>query len=143
MANHIFIAGAVSIANFVIGITTRNVKITISNNQVFGHFSRGIAISNSTGSLITGNTIREPNFPGGLLEWKVEQGTLVNEAGPTTDVTLQWATYFDAADDAGISRLYGGIHISADDLAGRRLGARCGQDAWARALRYFDGTARS
>jgi len=58
-------------------------------------------------------------------------------------VTLQWATYFDAADDAGISRLYGGIHISADDLAGRRLGALCGKDAWARALRYFDGSARS
>jgi hypothetical protein len=56
-------------------------------------------------------------------------------------VTLQWATYFDAADDAGISRLYGGIHISADDLAGRRLGSRCGKDAWSRALRYFAGTA--
>jgi hypothetical protein len=84
-----------------------------------------------------------PYFPGGLLEWTIEKGALVNEPGPTDDVTLQWATYFDAADDAGISRLYGGIHIAADDLAGRRLGARCGKDAWAQALRYFTGEARA
>ena len=43
-------------------------------------------------------------------------------AGAVAGPTLQWATYADAADDAGISRLYGGIHIEADDFAGRRLG---------------------
>jgi hypothetical protein len=105
---------------------------------VSGHstFSRAAA---EVLAAITGSQF----FPGGLLEWKVEKGALVNESGPTTDVTLQWATYFDAADDAGISRLYGGIHIPADDFAGRRLGALCGKDAWARALRYFDGAVRS
>ena len=36
--------------------------------------------------------------------------------------TLQAATYYDAADQAGISRLYGGIHISADDFGGRQHG---------------------
>jgi hypothetical protein len=61
------------------------------------------------------------------------------EAGPSADVVLQWATYFDAADSAGISRLYGGIHISADDLTGRRAGAECGQAAWALAQDYFAG----
>jgi hypothetical protein len=82
-----------------------------------------------------------PYFPGGLLEWTVKKGDLRNEAGPTRDITLQWATYYDAADAAGISRLYGGIHISADDFAGRRLGAQCGKEAWALAQRYFAGTA--
>jgi hypothetical protein len=57
--------------------------------------------------------------------------------------TLQWATYFDAADDAGISRLYMGIHISPDDFQGRRMGSTCGKDAWALAQRYFDESARS
>ena len=42
---------------------------------------------------------------------------------------LQWATYYDAADQAGISRLYGGIHVEADDLRGRVMGAQCGLDA--------------
>ncbi|MDF2750132.1 MAG: hypothetical protein K0T00_1308 [Gaiellaceae bacterium] len=107
-----------------------------------GYVSGHSTFSRAAAEVLTAIT-GSPYFPGGLLEWNVEKGALVNESGPTTDVTLQWATYFDAADDAGISRLYGGIHISADDLAGRRLGARCGTDAWARALGYFDGTARS
>jgi hypothetical protein len=55
---------------------------------------------------------------------------------------LQWATYYDAADQAGISRLHGGIHVSPDDLEGRRVGAEAGIAAWETARRYFDGTAR-
>jgi hypothetical protein len=78
-------------------------------------------------------------FPGGLSQWTIPAGALTFEAGPSRDVTLQWATYFDAADQAGISRIFGGIHISADDFAGRRLGATCGQGAWELAQRYFAG----
>jgi hypothetical protein len=80
-------------------------------------------------------------FPGGLATWTLKAGSLKFEVGPSADVALQWATYFDAADQAGISRLYGGIHISADDLTGRRIGAACGQAAWVLAQRYFDGQA--
>lgn len=103
---------------------------------VSGHstFSRAAAevLAAATGS---------PFFPGGLLELRVERGSFVQEEGPTRDIVLQWATYFDAADDAGSSRLYGGIHIPVDDLAGRKLGSRCGKAAWELARRYFDGTA--
>ena len=45
------------------------------------------------------------------------------EEGPSVDITLQWATYYDAADEAGISRLYGGIHFPADDGI---MGSTCG-----------------
>ena len=69
-------------------------------------------------------------------------GSLDTERGPSRDVTLQWATYYDAADQAGISRIYGGIHIAADDFAGRRIGSRVGKQAWELAQRYFAGTAR-
>ena len=62
--------------------------------------------------------------------------------GPSEDIELQWATYFDAADQAGISRLYGGIHVQVDDLNGRIMGAQCGVDAWSTAGRYWDGSAR-
>jgi hypothetical protein len=58
-------------------------------------------------------------------------------------VTIQWAAYYDAADQAGISRIFGGIHIRADDFEGRRIGSQCGQDAWALAEPYFGGDARS
>jgi membrane-associated phospholipid phosphatase len=80
-------------------------------------------------------------FPGGLFEWVVPEGSLGFEKGPSQDVTLQWATYYDAADQAGISRIYGGIHPSVDDFTGRRIGSICGKDAWVLAQRYFDGTA--
>jgi hypothetical protein len=79
-------------------------------------------------------------FPGGLHEVPVPAGSLKVEHGPTENVTLEWATYFDAADSAGISRLYMGIHIPADDFTGRRVGSECGRDAWALAQRYYEGS---
>jgi hypothetical protein len=82
-------------------------------------------------------------FPGGLYEVPVPRGALKIEEGPSRDVTLQWATYFDAADAAGQSRLWMGIHVPPDDFGGRRVGAQCGKDAWALARRYFDGSAKA
>jgi len=76
-------------------------------------------------------------FPGGLEEHVVLPGGLTHEQGPSRPVTLQWATYADAADEAGLSRLYGGIHVPADDLAGRAIGAEVGAAAWQRAERLF------
>jgi len=49
--------------------------------------------------------------------------------------------WMSAADQAGRSRRYGGIHCKDGDLDGRRLGTRVGANAWARALGYFAGTA--
>lgn len=80
-------------------------------------------------------------FPGGMTSFTVPRGELLHEEGPTTDTTIPWATYYDAADQAGISRLFMGIHIAADDVEGRKLGATCGKDAVAKAQTYFDGTA--
>jgi hypothetical protein len=78
-------------------------------------------------------------FPGGLHEHHLGAGELIHEEGPAEPITLEWATYRDAADQAGISRLFMGIHIAADDVEGRRIGAQCGEDAWAEATGYFAG----
>jgi membrane-associated phospholipid phosphatase len=107
-----------------------------------GYVSGHSTFSRAAAEVLTALT-GTPYFPGGILEWNVAEGTLANEPGPTRDIVLRWATYYDAADDAGVSRLYGGIHIPADDFAGRKLGSVCGKGAWALAQRYFDGTARS
>lgn len=99
---------------------------------VSGHstFSRAAAVvlAEMTGSRY---------FPGGLGEWRVEAGDLEFEAGPRESVNLQWATYEDASDEAGVSRLYGGIHVRADDLEGRLLGDRVGLSAWDKARQYY------
>jgi hypothetical protein len=79
-----------------------------------------------------------PYFPGGLGSYTVS--TLNFEQGPTLPVQLQWASYFDAADQAGISRIWGGIHPPVDDFAGRRVGSQVGKAVWALATQYFDGS---
>jgi hypothetical protein len=98
--------------------------------------------SRASAEVLTGFTGSE-YFPGGIDEWTTKAGSLKVEQGPTKDVTLQWATYYDAADLAGLSRLYGGIHIPADDFTGRTIGSACGKAAWQRAQEYFSGQARS
>ena len=102
-----------------------------------GYFSGHSTFSRSAAEVlaaITGST----NFPGGM-------GTYSNyvlgfENGPSQPITLQWATYYDAADQAGISRIWGGIHPPIDNLAGRRAGAQCGKGVWALAQKYFNGS---
>ena len=77
-------------------------------------------------------------FPGGISIHEVEN--LEFEAGPSAPVQLQWATYYDAADQAGLSRIYGGIHVPADDGPGRVVGSKCGIAAWELGVKYFDGS---
>jgi len=79
-------------------------------------------------------------FPGGMSGYTIKAGSLKFESGPTTDIHLEWATYFDASDQAGQSRLWGGIHIQADDFNGRATGSACGKEAWALAQLYYAGT---
>lgn len=105
---------------------------------VSGHstFSRSAA---EALTLITGS----PYFPGGFGEYVAKNHAyLIFEDGPSVDVPLQWATYYDAADQAGQSRIWGGIHIEPDDFAGRIVGSQVGESAFAKALRHFEGTAR-
>ncbi|NUW29912.1 vanadium-dependent haloperoxidase [Nonomuraea sp. SMC257] len=58
---------------------------------------------------------------------------------PAADVTLRWHTFSEAADQAGLSRRYGGIHFRAGDLQGRALGRAVGAAAWQRAQAYWSG----
>jgi len=77
-------------------------------------------------------------FPGGMGTYS--NYNLTFEKGPSQPITLQWATYYDAADQAGISRIWGGIHPPIDNFAGRHAGAQVGQGVWALASKYFDGS---
>jgi len=61
-------------------------------------------------------------------------------AVPADDLTLSWETFSQAADQAGISRRYGGIHFEQGDLDGRRAGRMAAQMAWDKAQSYFDGS---
>jgi hypothetical protein len=102
-----------------------------------GYISGHSTFSRSAAEIMTAITGTH-FFPGGLGDYTITN--LINEQGPSAPVTLQWATYYDAADQIGISRIWGGIHPPVDDFAGRRAGAQAGQGAWNLAKKYFDGT---
>jgi hypothetical protein len=60
---------------------------------------------------------------------------------PAVDTTLSFKSFTDAANQAGLSRRFGGIHFQQGDENGRTLGSQVGNAAWAKALTYFNGTA--
>jgi len=101
-----------------------------------GYVSGHSAFSRAAADVLASATGDE-FFPGGLFTHTVSAGSFIHEEGPTVDVVLQWATYGDAADEAGESRRYGGIHVAADDIEGRVLGAQVADLAWDEAQDYF------
>ena len=58
---------------------------------------------------------------------------------PARDVTLSWATFSAASDEAGLSRRYGGIHFPQGDLDARETGRVAARRCWAKAQSLFDG----
>lgn len=101
-----------------------------------GYVSGHSTFSRAAATVLAGITGSEA-FPGGLMSDTFSPGYLFFEQGPSAPVTLQWATYFDAADQAGQSRVWGGIHISQDDLDGRRVGDAVGKRVLSRLAAYW------
>jgi hypothetical protein len=56
-------------------------------------------------------------------------------------VTLSWKSFTAAADQAGISREYGGIHFKDGDFEARQAGELVGLQVWSKAKTYFNGKA--
>jgi hypothetical protein len=82
-----------------------------------------------TGSDTFGDSV---TFPAGSS--KIEPGLT-----PSSPVTLRWETFTDAANEAGISRRYGGIHFRAGDFTGRAVGQIVGYEAYVKAARLWNG----
>jgi len=130
---------AASHVGWILGTTWMPYQLATFVTPSFqGYISGHSTFSRAAAEVLTAITGSE-YFPGGLSDWTVKAGSLKFEAGPSADVPLRWATYYDAADQAGQSRLYGGIHVQADDFTGRIVGSSCGKDAWALAQRLYAG----
>jgi hypothetical protein len=101
--------------------------------QVSGHstFSRAAAI-------VLKNFMGSDKF-GACYE--VEKGSSKIEPGcnvPCVDIKLEWTTFSDAAEEAGLSRLYGGIHFKRGNELGQKLGLFIGTQAWEKAVFLFN-----
>jgi hypothetical protein len=97
----------------------------VSDASAFGHAAAAVLRA------LTGSEL----FPGGLGGARVER--LRIERGPSQPVELEWATYAEAADQAGEASLWSGTQLELDVSAGRRVGTRAGELAVARARGLF------
>ncbi|WP_047546206.1 T9SS type A sorting domain-containing protein [Psychroserpens sp. Hel_I_66] len=105
-----------------------------------GYLSGHSTFSRAAAEVLTQFT-GDPFFPGGMGTFEITNNDfLFFEVGPTSDMTLQWATYRDASDQTSLSRIWGGIHPPIDDIKGRIIGDKIGGDAFNLALEYFNGT---
>jgi hypothetical protein len=73
--------------------------------------------------------------------WTQPAGASLIEPGvtPSTPVRLSWETFTGAAEEAGMSRLFSGIHTSDGNVGGLKLGEEVAKRAWSKAQTYFNG----
>ena len=105
----------------------------------FGEHISGHSTFSSSGAEVLKLFTGSDNFPNAKV---VPAGFSFVEPGvvPAQDLTLSWPTFSAAADEAGISRLYGGIHFRLGDQEGRKLGRKVGAQAFSRAQGYINGS---
>jgi ASPIC and UnbV/FG-GAP-like repeat len=79
-----------------------------------------------------------PPYPG----WVSDGSAFGRAAAAILTAETGSARYRRLADEEGISGLYAGTQIAADDAAGGRIGSKVGKQAWGLAQRYFTGSVR-
>ena len=73
---------------------------------------------------------------------QTKMGQSPQDAKLTCDVALELPTFTATAEMAGISRVMGGYHIQADNIAGLEMGRRVAMYVYPKTKAYFEGTAR-
>lgn len=75
----------------------------------------------------------------GLCHTELANSSTFEQNTPNEPIQLCWNTFTAAADEAGVSRLYGGIHFTDGDVNGRKLGRQVGASVWERSQFYING----
>lgn len=104
----------------------------------FPEYSSGHSSFSAAGAEILKRFTRADRF-GASVTLPAGSSRVEPGAVPSSDVTLSWSTFSDAADQAGISRRYGGIHFEQGDLDARATGRISARLAWERARDYWEG----
>ena len=103
----------------------------------FPEYPSGHSAFSAAAARVLQRFTRSPHFGLSVL---VKGGSSPVEPGvaPAHDILLSWRTFDDAADQAGLSRRYGGIHFRDGDLVSRRIGRAVSDLVWRKALAYFN-----
>ena len=79
------------------------------------------------------------DYFGGAIAIEPGESRFEPDITPKDTVVLAWDSFSEAADEAGMSRLYGGIHFSEGDINGRELGQKVGDAVLEQAEFYING----
>ncbi len=109
------------------------------NTPAFPGYSSGHSTFSRAAAEVLTSLTGSPIFPGGFHHHTIASNSMQIDLGPSIAVDLQWSTYYDAADQAGQSRRWGGIHPSEDDYKSRILGSQVGKSAFDLAEKYWTG----
>jgi hypothetical protein len=103
----------------------------------FPEYSSGHSNFSAAGAEILKLFTRSDRF-GGSTTLPAGGSRVEPGAVPASDVTLSWTTFSDAANQAGISRRYGGIHFEQGDLDARATGRIAARLVWEKAQEYWE-----
>lgn len=95
----------------------------------FAEYTSGHSAFSAAGAEILKQFTGSDEF-GGTVTFQVGESRFEPGVTPQETTSLEWETFSEAADEAGISRLYGGIHFEDGDLNGRALGRQVAQNVW-------------
>jgi hypothetical protein len=104
----------------------------------FPEYSSGHSNFSAAGAEILKLFTRSDRF-GGWATVRAGSSRIEPGAVPSEDITLSWATFSDAANQAGLSRRYGGIHFEQGDLDARATGRIAARKVWEKARDYWEG----
>jgi hypothetical protein len=91
----------------------------------FAEYTSGHSAFSAAAATVLRLFTGSPSFNASFT-FKAGGSTIEPGTTPAADVTLRWRTFDEAADEAGLSRRYGGIHFRQGDMESREMGKRSG-----------------
>jgi hypothetical protein len=114
-------------------------QLTTFPTPPFPEYSSGHSNFSAAGAETLGLFTGSERF-GGSVTLRAGSSRIEPGAVPPSDLTLSWATFSDAANQAGFSRRLGGIHFEQGDLDARATGRIAARLAWEKAYQYWEGS---
>jgi hypothetical protein len=107
-------------------------------SPAFPEYTSGHSAFSSAGAYILKLFTGSDDF-GANVKVNSNQSRFEPGVTPSSEITLEWDTFSEAATEAGMSRLYGGIHFEDGYLSGQTLGKEVADVAWDKAQYFIHG----
>ena len=115
-------------------------RLTVNPSPPFAEYVSGHSTFSGAGAAVLAQFTHSDAF-GAAVTFNTGSSRFEPGLVPAETLTLSWDTFTQAADEAGISRLYGGIHFADGDLNGRKLGRDVGNTVWSKIQQFADAYA--